>query len=167
MPPQFPLTRKHAHTHTHTHTHTRARARARARKNIQTHLHEMTHTFEECILQNGQENLCNLIGQLLCENFSLTCTRYRDSYRNCENDINDTPFVYASSQMRTLVSALYLIKLDASSAFIFQLERLAELIHVNLVRYVTVSLWNEFSPGAAPPHCRTVHRPAAVGCSAR
>ena len=94
--------------------------------------------------------------------FSLTCTRYRDSYRNCENDINDTPFVYASSQMRTLVSALYLIKLDASSTFIFQLERLAELIHVNLVRYVTesvsVSLWNEFSPGAAPPHCRTAGR---------
>ena len=57
--------------------------------------------------------------------------------------------------MRTLVSALYLInllKFDASSTFIFQLERLAELIHVNLVRYVTVSLWNEFSPGAAPPH---------------
>ena len=59
--------------------------------------------------------------------------------------------------MRTLVSALYLInllKLDAPSTFIFQLERLAELIHVhvNLVRYVTVSLWNEFSRGAAPPH---------------
>ena len=51
--------------------------------------------------------------------------------------------------MRTLVSALYLIKLDASSTFLFQIERLAELIHVNLVRYVTVSLWNEFSPGAA------------------
>ena len=67
--------------------------------------------------------------------------------------------------MRTLVSALYLIKLDASSTFLFQIERLAELIHVNLVRYVTVSLWNEFSPGAAPPHCRTAGR-AAVGCSA-
>ena len=66
--------------------------------------------------------LCNLIGQLLCENFSLTCTRYRDSYRNCENDINDTPFVYPSSQMRTLVSALYLIKLDASSTFLLQID---------------------------------------------
>ena len=32
-----------------------------------------------------------------------------------------------SSQMRTLVSALYLIKLDASSTFLFQIERLAEL----------------------------------------
>ena len=70
--------------------------------------------------------------------------------------------------MRTLVSALYLInllKLDASSTFIFQLERLAELIHVKLVRYVTVSLWNEFSPGAAPPHCMQAAVP--VGCSQR